>query len=307
MKILLTGGRGMVGRNILENELRHDYEILAPSSLELNLLDNHAIERFLIQQKPDMVVHAAGVVGGIQANINDPVRFLVDNMQMSFNIIMGCRNLKIQRFLNLASSCMYPTDAVNPLSEDYILKGALEPTNEGYALAKVASTRLCEYISREDKALLYKTAIPCNLYGRYDNFDLTFSHMIPAVINKIQRGKTHASESIDIWGDGQARREFMHVADFADFVFYAIKNFEKMPQNLNVGLGHDYTINDYYQKIAEVIGYAGSMKHDLTKPTGMQQKLLDVSKLRSFGWQHQSSLDEGLRVTYKYYLEEVKK
>ena len=297
----------MVGRNILENEEADRHEIIAPSSANLNLLDRKAIEKFLLSENPDLIVHSAGLVGGIQANMEKPVRFLVENMQMGINVLMASKTHGVKRFMNLGSSCMYPRDATNPLSEDLILKGELEPTNEGYAIAKVASTRLCEYISREDESFLYKTVIPCNLYGKYDKFDPNYSHMIPAVIRKINHAKNNNSECIDIWGDGLARREFMYAADFASFVYYAIGNFETMPQNINVGLGHDYSINEYYKKIADVVGFKGVFSYDLTRPTGMQQKLMEDSMLKKFGWQHQSTLEQGLQMTYQYYLDEVEK
>jgi GDP-L-fucose synthase len=265
------------------------------------------VQDYININKPDMIIHAAGVVGGIQANMTQPVKFFVNNMQMGLNILMSSKTYGVKRFMNLSSSCMYPRDAQNPLSEDLILKGELEPTNEGYAIAKVASTRLCEYINREDELFLYKTVIPCNLYGKYDKFDPKHSHMIPAVIRKINDAKVKNLESVDIWGDGLARREFMYTADFADFVYYAIDNFEKMPQNINVGLGQDYTINEYYQKIANIVGYQGEFTHDLSRPTGMQQKLIDDTKLKEFGWQYQTTLVQGIQKTYDYFINEVNK
>ena len=295
----------MVGSNIIEHVAANNHEILSPTSAKLNLLDIESVKNYINTKKPDMVIHAAGIVGGIQANIAEPVRFLVDNMYMGFNILTASKECRIKRFMNLSSSCMYPRDAKNPLSEELILKGELEPTNEGYAIAKVASTRLCEYINREDESYLYKTVIPCNLYGKYDKFDPEHSHMIPAVIRKINNAKEKDLESIDIWGDGLARREFMYAADFADFVYYAIDHFETMPQNINVGLGHDYTINEYYQKIANAVGYQGSFTHDLSRPTGMQQKLIDDTKLKAFGWQYQTTLGQGIKKTYDYFLSET--
>jgi GDP-L-fucose synthase len=199
---------------------------------------------------------------------------------------------------------MYPRDALNPLSEDLILKGELEPTNEGYALAKVTSTRLCEYISKEDSNKLYKTVIPCNLYGRFDKFDPNHSHMIPAVIRKIDEAKKNQQVEIDIWGDGEARREFMYAEDLAEFIYYALDNFATMPQNLNVGLGTDFTINEYYQAVAKVVGYTGRFTHDLSKPVGMKQKLIDDSKLKTFGWSYKTSLEAGIKKTYDFYLNE---
>jgi len=302
MIILLTGAGGMVGKNILESPEAQPHEFLTPTSKELDLLNKEGVDSYLKVNQPEFVIHAAGVVGGIQANIAEPVRFLVDNMQMGLNMILASRDAGIKGFMNLSSSCMYPRNAPNPLSEDLILKGELEPTNEGYALAKVASTRLCEYIHREDVRFLYRTVIPCNLYGRHDKFDPKHSHMIPAVIKKISDAKQQGLESIDIWGDGLARREFMYAGDLADFVFYAINDFENMPQNINVGLGHDYTINEYYEAISQVIGFEGKFEHDLSKPVGMKQKLIDHSQLQAFGWNYKTELKKGIEKTYEFYL-----
>jgi GDP-L-fucose synthase len=304
MKILLTGANGMVGKNILELAHKHQHVFLSPHSKDLNLLDAASTQAYLDEHKPDMIIHAAGVVGGIQANMAHPVKFLVDNMQMGLNILNSAKHCGIKQFLNLSSSCMYPRDAVNPLSEELILKGELEPTNEGYALAKIASTRLCEYISHEEPELLYKTIIPCNLYGRHDKFSPHNSHMIPAVIRKIIDATQEGLTEIDIWGDGKARREFMYAGDLADFIFYAIENFTRMPQNLNVGLGEDFTINEYYQRIAEIVGFSGSFKHDLSKPVGMKQKLIDDSKLKAFGWSYNTDLTAGLKNTVQFFINE---
>ncbi|MGL4474123.1 MAG: GDP-L-fucose synthase family protein [Shewanella sp.] len=304
MKILLTGANGMVGKNILEVAKKHKHEFLSPTSSELNLLEESAVNKYISEHKPDMVIHAAGIVGGIQANMAQPVKFLVDNMRIGLNILTASNDNDVVNFLNLSSSCMYPRDAVNPLSEDLILKGELEPTNEGYALAKVTSTRLCEYISKENQKRNYKTIIPCNLYGRFDKFDPNHSHMIPGVIRKIDEAVKAGLSEIDIWGDGEARREFMYAEDLADFIFYAIDNFESMPQNLNVGLGTDNTINEFYQEIAKVVGYTGIFKHDLSKPVGMKQKLIDDKKLTKFGWRHKTNLNVGIKKTYEFYLGE---
>jgi len=307
MKIFLTGAHGMVGRNIVEHSSAHNHLMLTPTSEELNLLDVESLKYYISSNKPEMIIHAAGVVGGIQANITQPVNFFVDNMQMGLNILSTAKACSVKSLMNLGSSCMYPRGAKNPLSEDLILKGELEPSNEGYAIAKLASTRLCEYINREDESCLYKTVIPCNLYGQYDKFDPKNSHMIPAVISKINDAKDQNLEFVNIWGDGLARREFMYTADFADFIYYAIDHFESMPQNINVGLGYDYTINEYYQKIAKTIGYIGGFTHDLSRPTGMRQKLIDNTKLKAFGWQAQTTLEQGIQKTYDYFLNEVNK
>lgn len=305
LKILITGANGMVGKNIVEFSKSANYILLTPSSKELNLLDRVSIDNYIKQYSPNFVIHCAGIVGGIQANIANPVKFLVDNTQMGINIIMAAKDAGITKFINMSSSCMYPRHAPNPLSEELILQGELEPTNEGYAIAKITSTRLCEYIHRENSSYQYKTIIPCNLYGKYDKFDPKHSHMIPAVIKKIADAVQEGKNEIDIWGDGKARREFMYAEDLADFVFYAIENFDRMPQNINVGLGHDYTINEYYKTIAKVIGFTGNIVHDLSKPIGMKQKLIDDTKLKTFGWKYKTSLEVGIAKTLDYYHEVI--
>jgi nucleoside-diphosphate-sugar epimerase len=305
MRILITGGNGMVGKNILEHKKASNYEILAPSSSDLNLRNFDSVDKYIKKKKPDVIIHAAGLVGGIQANMARPVDFLVYNLDMGRNIIMAAKENGVKYFLNMASSCMYPREAQNPLQEELILKGELEPTNEGYAIAKVVATRLCEYIVKENPTLQYKTVIPCNLYGKYDKFSPEHSHMVPAVIKKIYEAKQNNATEIDIWGDGLARREFMYTGDLAEFLFYALDNFEKMPQNINVGLGFDYTINEYYEAIAEAVGFTGKFVHDLSKPIGMKQKLIDDSKLKQFGWQHQTTLQEGIKKTLDYFKKEV--
>lgn len=304
-KVLITGSNGMVGRNIVEFKKSQNYTLLTPSSRELNLLNRKSVDDYIKTNKPDIVIHCAGRVGGIQANISQPVSFLVDNTQMGLNIIMASYEAGIKKFINMSSSCMYPREAKNPLGEELILKGELEPTNEGYAIAKVTSTRLCEYINKEDDSFKYKTVIPCNLYGKYDKFNPKHSHMLPAVIKKIHEAKINNQDTLDIWGDGEARREFMYAQDLADFVYYSLENFESMPKNINVGLGYDYTINEYYKAIADVIGYKGKFMHDLTKPVGMKQKLIDDTKLQAFGWKHKTSLNDGIKNIYEYYLNEV--
>ena len=301
MKILLTGGTGMVGKNILEHLSVQKYTFLHPSSKELNLQNYDSVNHYIQFHQPDFVIHCAGFVGGIQANMANPVRFLMDNLDIGRNIIMAAKNNNVRKFINFSSSCIYPRNAKNPLNEELILQGELEPTNEGYALAKIVTTRLCEYITTEDSTFQYKTVIPCNLFGKFDKFSPEHSHMVPAVIKKIHEAKIQNKKEIDIWGDGLARREFMYAGDLADFIFYALEHFEKMPQNLNVGLGHDYSINDYYQTIAKAIGYEGVFVHDLSKPIGMKQKLVDNTKLKTFGWKSTISLKEGIEKTYEYY------
>ncbi len=301
MRVFLTGGSGMVGRNILEHPHFSKHQILSPCSAKLDLLDRDAVRKTLSVWMPDIVIHAAGRVGGIQANMSNPIGFLQDNLDMGVNVIASANSLGIPNLLNLSSSCMYPKDASNPLTENMILTGALEPTNEGYALAKIVTTRLCEYISREDANKNYKTVIPCNLYGPYDKYDPSNSHMIPAVIHKLHEAKENGVKIVDIWGDGEARREFMSARDLAEFICYSIDHYQNMPQNLNVGFGMDYSIQEYYQAIASVVGYKGTFQYDTSKPVGMKQKLMDDSGLNGFGWRPKISLKDGLIDAYQFY------
>jgi len=303
MKILLTGGTGMVGSNILEHSSSNKYSFLAPTSHELDLLDRHAVQEFLSREIPDLIIHSAGLVGGIEANIKSPVDFLSKNTYMALNLISIAANLGIKNLINLGSSCMYPREMENPLNEKLILHGELEPTNEGYALAKIVSTRLCEYIVKEDSTKNYITVIPCNLYGRHDKYDEKNSHLIPAVIHKIHQAKIEGRNIVTIWGDGTARREFMSATDLADCIYFIIERLEKIPQNLNVGLGHDYSINEYYHAVASVVGYSGSFKHDHERPVGMRQKLVDITQLNSLGWKHKINLFDGISEAYEFYKE----
>lgn len=301
MKVFLTGGSGMVGKNILEYSEAKNHEIFAPSSRELDLLDRDTVRRHLEDFEPDIVLHAAGRVGGIQANIANPVDFLTKNIDMGLNVISAAASVGVTNLLNFGSSCMYPRAAENPLREDFLLKGELEPTNEGYALAKIVSAKLCEYIVSEDPRKNYKTIIPCNLYGRYDKYDPRHSHLIPAVIRKLDDAKTEGKKVVDIWGDGMARREFMYAGDLADFIFFAIDKFKEMPQNLNVGLGRDHSVNEFYDVIASVVGFDGAFEHDLSKPVGMKQKLVDIKLLTDFGWHPKIQLIDGISQAYDFY------
>jgi len=294
----------MVGRNILEHPLASRWDFVAPGSHELDLTDFAATRRFMAEVKPDAVVHSAGRVGGIQANMAHPVDFLVTNVDLGRNVILAAREVGVNKLLNLSSSCMYPRNAPNPLGEDLILKGELEPTNEGYAIAKIFATRLCQYISRENPALHFKTLIPCNLYGRHDKFAPEHSHLLPAIIHKIHYAKSTGAPTVEIWGDGTARREFMYAGDVADATLKALADIESLPETMNVGLGHDYTINEYYAAAAAVVGWQGEFVHDLTKPVGMKQKLVSTVRQSAWGWSPQTSLEQGIRLAYRYYLEE---
>ena len=304
LRILLTGSGGMVGRNLLEHRSIAEFDVLAPRQAELNLCDFSAVQAYLQANKPDMVIHAAGKVGGIQANMREPVNFFMTNLDMGRNIVWAARQAGVKRLINLGSSCMYPRNHSEPLKEEMVLKGELEPTNEGYALAKVVTARFCDYIMREDASYQYKTLIPCNIYGRYDKFDPAHSHLVPAIIHKVHQAKQSGQKLVEIWGEGTARREFMYAGDLSDAIMRAISNFDTLPNHMNVGLGHDHTINDYYQAAAAVMGYTGGFEHDLSKPVGMARKLVSVELQKKWGWSARHELREGIEKTYNYYLKE---
>ena len=302
-RVLITGAKGMVGRNIVEHPLALNYDLLTPSRSELDLSTFGAVVDYIQRHSPEVIVHCAGLVGGIHANIANPVNFLVSNLDLGRNIIMAAKVAGIRKLINLGSSCMYPRLANNPLREESILTGELEPTNEGYALAKLVTMRLCEYMTRSDNRNKYKTLIPCNLYGRFDNFDPSTSHMVPAIIQKIHQAKANGEPSVAVWGDGTVRREFMYAEDFAHCIWCALHRFDSLPPVMNVGIGRDWSISDYYRIIADTIGYKGRFEYDRSKPVGMTQKLVDVTKMREWGWTSQINLEDGLRLTYEYYLE----
>lgn len=305
-KVLITGGTGMVGRNFRENHQSHNYKILAPTRDELNLFDFKKINNYLSTEKPDFIIHAAGRVGGIQANIKSPLLFLQENADMGKNLVLAAKNQNIKRLINLSSSCVYPKNMDNKLEEDLILTGPLEPTNEGYALAKIFVQKICNYINTDNTELFYKTVIPCNLFGKYDDFSLKSGHLIPNIINKIHYAKINNKPKVVIWGDGSVRREFMYVNDFIDFLYYAIKNFSEMPETVNVGVGKDYSVLDYYCIIAKCFDWTGSFEFDMTKPVGQKQKLVSVKRLNKFGWKSKTSIQRATKETIEYYVENYK-
>jgi GDP-L-fucose synthase len=300
-RILLTGGGGMVGQNLLATA--HDLQIDHPTSRQLDLTDAGDVQAYLQDTKPDLIIHAAGKVGGIQANMADPVGFLEKNLAIGRNLIMGAYHAGVPEFLNLASTCIYPRAAENPLREEMVLTGELEPTNEGYAIAKIAALRLCEYIRRQRPELQYKTLIPCNLYGPHDNFHPDKSHLLPAIIRKVHDAKRSGAGEVEIWGDGTARREFMYAGDLAQVILKTADRLETVPDLMNTGLGHDHSINDYYRTVADVLEWDGAFTHDLSKPVGMKQKLCSTERADTWGWRASTSLADGIAKTYAFFLE----
>ncbi len=304
-KILLTGGSGMVGSNIVELANMKGLKVFKPDRKTLNLLSSWDTEKYINKLKPDVVVHVAGKVGGIQANIKEPFEFLFANSSMAINLISACKKSNVKKFLNVGTTCMYPKDISVALKENMILTAPLEPTNEGYALAKVLSLKLCEYISKNDKTMFYKTIIPCNLYGKFDSFDNNKSHLIPAIIKKIHNAKMEGHVEVEIWGSGEARREFMFASDLADAILKAISDLEKLPDVMNIGVGSDRTIREYYETVAKVMNWDGKFCNNLGYPEGMKRKLADISLQEKWGWKPKYSLEEGIKETYEYFLETI--
>ena len=302
-KILITGGSGMVGRNFFEHHKSKNYSILNPKKTEMNLLNFQEVDNYLLKNKPDIIIHAAARVGGIQANIKNPVLFLCENADMGKNLLLSAKNQNIKKIINLSSSCVYPKNMEIPLEEEFILSGSLEPTNEAYAIGKIFTQKLCSYINKEYYDFAYKTLIPCNLFGKYDNFDLETGHLLPNIINKIHDAKLNKENKVTIWGDGSVKREFMYVNDLIDCIYYSIENFSQMPEIMNVGVGKDCSVLDYYNIIAKSFEWEGSFNFDMTKPVGQKQKLVSLKKLNNFGWESKISLQNAINETINYYLE----
>ena len=303
MKVYVTGSSGLAGRNLTEVLRARGHEVVTSRSREVDLRDAAAARDFVAQTAPDAIIHAAGKVGGIQANVKDPYGFFIDNMRMGVNVVEAALAAHVPMMLNLSSSCSYPCALERPLTEEDVFAGKLEPTNEGYAIAKAAVTRLCAFASRKNQKCRFKTLVPCNLYGRYDKFGEENSHMVPAVIRKLHEAKLRGQTEVSIWGDGLARREFLFASDFAEMAATCLERFDEIPETMNLGLGRDYTVNEYYEAAARVVGYAGAFTHDLSRPVGMKRKLLDISRQRELGILPRRTLEEGLRETYDYFLQ----
>ena len=292
----------MLGSALLRDAPNHPaLHVLAPGREDLDLFDHREVGAFLGDHAIDLVIHGAAKVGGIQANVMDPTGFFVDNVKLAIGVIEGALSAGVDRLLFLGSSCMYPKDYDGVLKEEYLLASPLEETNEGYALGKIVGARYCEYASRQF-GVSYHTIIPCNLYGPEDRFDPTSSHLVAACINKVLEAKRSEAPTVEIWGDGKARREFLYVEDLARFILDVCRN-GSLPQYLNVGFGEDAPVNFYYETAAAVVGYEGEFSHDLDKPTGMKRKLLDSSKARELGWSPSTSLEVGMRRTVDWFLE----
>ena len=300
-RVLITGGTGMVGRSLIAHKGATAHEILAPGRSRLDLRDKEACYSLVADLQPDLIIHTAGRAAGIHANIANPVEFLVENFDIGRNIVMAAREVGVPKLINLGSSSMYPREAQNPLTEDSLLTGPFDSMNEGYALAKIAVARLCEYISRTE-GLCYRTVIPCNLYGPYDKFDPSVSHLMAGIIYKIHHAYVCGHEVVEIWGDGTARREILFSIDLAEGIWHMAERIDMLPSILNLGSGRDHSILHYYNTVAEIIGWYGIFNFNLDRPVGVNHMLVDISRQKSLGWIPSTTLPDGIALTYKYFL-----
>jgi GDP-L-fucose synthase len=303
-KIFVAGYRGLVGSALIRRLEREGFHNLAKRDRsQLDLADKQAVHGFFAQEKPAIVIVAAAKVGGIKANNDFPVEFLLDNLRIQNNVIHAAHEAGVRKLLFLGSSCIYPKFAPQPIPETALLTGSLEPTNEPYAIAKIAGIKLCQAFSREYGAD-FISAMPTNLYGPNDNFDLETSHVLAALLRKAHDAKMGKVRELIVWGSGKPRREFLHVDDLASACVFLLEHYDS-PEIINIGCGEDISIRELAELICDVVGFEGELAWDTTKPDGTPRKLLDITKLRNLGWQPTISLREGIAQTYDWFLKNV--
>jgi GDP-L-fucose synthase len=300
--IFVAGHRGMVGSAVVRRLSAAGFgKVLTPSRAELDLLDRAAVRAFFDRERPPIVVDAAAKVGGIVANNEQPVEFLLQNVTIQNNLIEAAADFGTRKLLFLGSSCIYPKMAPQPIREDALLTGPLELTNEAYAIAKIAGIKLSQAYARE-YGKMFISAMPTNLYGPNDNFDLHSSHVLPALIRKAHEAKERGEDKLVVWGTGTPRREFLHVNDLADACLFLLELYDS-PEIINVGCGEDVTIRELAEMVCQVIGFGGSLVFDATKPDGTPRKLLDVSLLFGMGWRPKIGLRDGIRDAYQWFMD----
>src|SRR5437773_5562288 len=299
-KIFVAGHRGMVGSAVMRRLQADGFKnLLIRDRSELDLMDESAVAKFFLKEKPTIVICAAAKVGGIQANNDYPVQFLLDNLRIQNNIIRSASDSGVRKLLFLGSSCIYPKFAPQPISETALLGGPLEPTNEAYAISKIAVIKLCQAYGREYGAN-FISAMPTNLYGPNDNFDLETSHVLAALLRKAHEAKLRKDQKLIVWGTGKPRREFLHVDDCASACLLLLEKYDS-PEIINIGCGEDISIRELAELICDVVGFNGDLAWDTTKPDGTPRKLLDVTKLRDLGWKPAIPLREGIARTYEWF------
>ncbi len=301
-KIYVAGHRGLVGSSILKALQKKGFtKLVYRTSSELDLTDKTQVDLFFAEEKPEYIFLAAAKVGGIVANNEYPADFIRDNLLIQTNVIDAAYQNNAEKLLFLGSTCIYPKMAPQPLKEEYLLTGKLEPTNEPYAIAKIAGIKMCQSYNRQ-YGTKYISVMPTNLYGPNDNFDLHTSHVLPALIRKFHEAKENNSPYVEVWGTGSPKREFLYSEDLADACLFLMNTYEGN-EIVNIGVGDDISIKDLAENIKSVVGYKGEIQFDITKPDGTPRKLVDVTKLNSLGWKATTPLDEGLKKAYQWFLE----
>ncbi|MFA6980630.1 MAG: GDP-L-fucose synthase [Ignavibacteriaceae bacterium] len=311
-KIYLAGHNGMVGSAIYRRLTAAGYQnIVTRNYPEIDLIRQTEVEELFEKEKPELVIVAAAKVGGIVANNTYRAQFIYENLMIEANIIHAAYKNNVEKLIFLGSSCIYPKLAPQPLKEEYLLTGLLEQTNEPYAIAKIAGIKLCESYYRQYGANFF-SVMPTNLFGYYDNFNLETSHVLPALMRKFHEAKTGGKSSVELWGTGKPLREFMFVDDLADAIFYLMEKIEAEDlykqglTHINIGTGEDLTIADLAELIKKIVGFDGEIIYDSTKPDGTPRKLMDVSRLHNLGWSHKTSLEEGIKKTYTWFVDQLK-
>ena len=311
-KIFVAGHTGMVGSAIVRQLKKNGFSnLIIKSHAELDLINQKEVSKLFESEKPNYVINAAAKVGGIQANNTNRGQFIYENMMIQNNIIHSAHENKVKKLLFLGSSCIYPKLAPQPMKEEFLLTSELEQTNEPYAIAKIAGIKMCENYYRQygDNFI---SVMPTNLYGENDNFDLQTAHVLPALLRKFHEAKMNNSEFVEVWGSGKPKREFLYVEDVADACVFLLENvnaadlYDEMKiSHINIGCGEDLTISELVEIIASIVGFEGKIKYDSTKPDGTPRKLLDVSRLKSLGWEPSISLEEGIKLAYDWYLKNI--
>ena len=298
--VFVAGHRGLVGSALIRKLTREGFtRLLTRTRAELDLRNRAAVDEFFARERPAYVVLAAARVGGIKANNDEPVEFLIENLEIQNNVIRAAFVHGTRKLLFLGSSCIYPREAPQPIPESALLGGPLEPTNEAYAMAKIAGIKLCQAYAREYRAN-FISAMPTNLYGPNDDFDLNKSHVIAALLRKAHEAKVSGAGEIVVWGSGRPRREFLHVDDLADACLFLLENYDS-PEIINIGTGKDISVRELAELICEIVGFKGRLAWDPTKPDGTPRKLLDISKIESLGWRPKISLRQGIAETYEWF------
>ncbi len=312
-KIFIAGHRGMVGSAIVREFSKNGYHnLIFRSSTELDLINQTEVNNFFESEKPDIVINAAARVGGILANNTYRADFIYKNLMIEANIINAAHNNNVEKLLFLGSSCIYPKLAPQPMKEEYLLSGYLEYTNEPYAIAKIAGIKLCENYFKQYECNFY-SAMPTNLYGAFDNFNLSSSHVLPALLRKFHQAKLNGDSSVQVWGSGKPMREFLFVDDLANAIRFMMENvnaedlYSQGITHLNLGTGNDLSIAELAETIKTVVGFQGQVVYDSTKPDGTPKKLLDVSRLENLGWKYSTELKQGIEKTYSWYINNFEK